>query len=58
MAELGLLLRESPHKGSASYDHVAEMASHALGGDPDGDRAGFLQMVRAASRLAPGEREG
>jgi Ca-activated chloride channel family protein len=52
VAELGLLLRESPHKGEASYDQVAEMASHALGGDPDGDRAGFLQMVHAASRLA------
>jgi Ca-activated chloride channel homolog len=52
VAELGLLLRESPHKGEASYDQVAEMASHALGGDPDGDRAGFLQMVQAASRLA------
>ena len=51
VAELGLLLRESPHKGEASYDQVAEMASRALGGDPDGDRAGFLQMVQAASRL-------
>jgi Ca-activated chloride channel family protein len=52
VAELGLLLRESPHKGGASYDQVAAMASHALGGDPDGDRAGFLQLVNAASRLA------
>jgi len=42
VAELGLLLRESPHKGEASYDQVAQMASHALGSDPDGDRAGFL----------------
>ena len=53
VAELGLLLRESPHKGDASYGQVAQMASRALGGDPDGDRAGFLQMVQAASRLAP-----
>jgi Ca-activated chloride channel family protein len=52
VAELGLLLRESPHKGEASYDQVAEMASHALGGDQDGDRAEFLQLVSAASRLA------
>jgi Ca-activated chloride channel family protein len=57
VAELGLLLRESPHKGGASYDQVAEMASHALGGDPDGDRAGFLKMVHTASRLAPQDRE-
>ena len=48
-----MLLRDSPHKGDASYDQVAAMASHALGGDPDGDRAGFLQLVSAASRLAP-----
>jgi Ca-activated chloride channel family protein len=51
VAELGLLLRESPHKGDASYDQVAAMASHALGGDRDGDRAEFLQLVNAASRL-------
>jgi Ca-activated chloride channel family protein len=53
VAELGLLLRESPHKGEASYDQVAKMASHALGGDSEGDRAGFVLMVHAASRLAP-----
>ena len=57
VAELGLLLRESPHKGAASYDQVAEMASQALGGDREGDRAEFLQMVNAASRLAPQDRE-
>src|SRR3954471_5638566 len=53
VAELGLLLRESPHKGRASYEQVAEMASQALGGDPDGDRAGFLQLVHTARRLGP-----
>ncbi|HEX7183418.1 MAG TPA: VWA domain-containing protein [Thermoanaerobaculia bacterium] len=57
VAELGLLLRESPHKGDASYDQVAEMASHALAGDRDGDRAEFLRLVDAASRLAPQVRE-
>jgi Ca-activated chloride channel homolog len=51
VAELGLLLRESPHKGRATYDQAAEMASQALGGDPDGDRAGFLQLVHTARRL-------
>jgi Ca-activated chloride channel homolog len=51
VAELGLLLRESPHKGNASYDQVAEIASNALGGDPEGHRAEFLQLVNAASRL-------
>lgn len=57
VAELGLLLRESPYKGDATYDQVAQMASHALGGDRDGDRAEFLQLVNAASRLAPEVRE-
>ena len=51
VAELGLLLRESPHKGQASYEQVTEMASHSLGGDADGDRAGFLQLVNTARRL-------
>ena len=53
VAELGLLLRESPYKGNASYGQVAEIASNALGGDPEGHRSEFLQLVRAASRLGP-----
>jgi len=57
VAELGLLLRESPYKSHASYDQAAEMASHALGGDNEGYRAEFLQLVHAASRLAPEGRE-
>jgi len=55
VAELGLLLRESPYKSSASYDQVAEVASHALGDDREGYRAEFLQLVNAASRLKPQE---
>jgi Ca-activated chloride channel family protein len=51
VAELGLLLRESPHKGAASYEQVTQMASQALGGDHEGDRAEFLELVNAASRL-------
>jgi Ca-activated chloride channel homolog len=53
VAELGMLLRESPHKGNASYDQVTEIASSALGGDPEGHRAEFLQLVNAASRVGP-----
>ena len=53
VAELGLLLRESPYKGDASYDQVAQVASRALGDDREGYRAEFLELVAAARRLAP-----
>jgi Ca-activated chloride channel family protein len=52
VAELGLLLRESPYKSGATYDQVADVASHALGDDREGYRAEFLELVHAASRLA------
>ncbi len=51
VAELGLLLRESPYRSAASYDQVETMASGALGGDPDGYRAEFLRLVQAAEKL-------
>ncbi len=57
VAELGLLLRESPYKGAASFDQVAEVASRALGNDREGYRAQFLELVTAASRLPAEERE-
>ena len=57
VAELGLLLRESPYRSGASYDQVQTMASNALGDDREGYRAEFLQLVNAASRLAPEVRE-
>jgi Ca-activated chloride channel homolog len=57
VAELGLLLRESPYRSSASYNQVEAMASNALGDDREGYRTEFLQLVNAASRLAPEVRE-
>jgi Ca-activated chloride channel family protein len=51
VAELGLLLRDSPHKGGASYEQVALLAANALGDDHDGYRAEFQEIVTAASRL-------
>ncbi|HKV11367.1 MAG TPA: VWA domain-containing protein [Thermoanaerobaculia bacterium] len=52
VAELGLLLRESPYKSGATYDQVAAMAGKALGDDREGYRAEFLRLVDAASRVA------
>ena len=52
IAEFGLLLRNSQHKGQASYDAVLRRASDSLGDDPQGYRSEFLQLVRRASDLA------
>jgi Ca-activated chloride channel family protein len=51
VAELGLLLRESPYKGDASFEQVTRLASQGLGADRESYRAEFLQLVNAASRL-------
>ncbi len=51
VAELGLLLRESPYKGDASYEQVTQLASQGRSTDRDAYRAEFLQLVTAASRL-------
>lgn len=48
VAAFGLLLRNSEHKGQATYDQVLTMASKAKGEDPEGYRAEFIQMVKKA----------
>lgn len=58
VAEFGMLLRESRHRGRASLEHVASTASGALGHDPGGLRAEFLDLVREAGALLPYERRG
>ncbi|TWT42741.1 YfbK domain-containing protein [Botrimarina hoheduenensis] len=52
VAEFGLLLRNSQHRGAASYDAVLQRAESNLGDDPHGDRAEFLGLVREAKRLS------
>jgi Ca-activated chloride channel family protein len=56
-AEFGLLLRDSPYKGSASYAGVRELAQGALGsGNQAAHRAEFLKLVMLAETLAKGQR--
>lgn len=66
--KLASVLEEAQRKGAVrikrrdgSEFEIAPVRSKAspldVAGDPDGDRAGFLRMVRAASRLAPREQE-
>lgn len=53
VAEFGLLLKDSKHKGSASYPHVLTMARQGQGPDPWGYRSEFITLVEKASRLVP-----
>ena len=48
VAELGLLLRDSPYKGDASYERAHERAREALGDDEDGRRSELLSLIRTA----------
>ncbi|MHC4955495.1 MAG: YfbK domain-containing protein [Planctomycetota bacterium] len=48
VAEFGMLLRESKHKGDASYESVEKTARAALGPDRDGYRKEFLGLVDKA----------
>ena len=53
VAEFGMLLRGSAHRGQASLAHVTATAAGALGTDPGGLRAEFLDLVREAGALLP-----
>ena len=53
VAEFGMLLRESAHRGEATLAHVTATAAGALGTDPGGLRAEFLDLVREAGALLP-----
>jgi Ca-activated chloride channel family protein len=54
VAAFGMLLRESPHRGSASFDSVLEIAQSSLDKDPLGYRKEFVELVQRA-REAGGE---
>ena len=54
VAAFGLALRDSPNRGASSLSMADELARGAIGEDPDGQRRGFLQLVRRAMRVAPG----
>jgi Ca-activated chloride channel homolog len=53
VAEFGMLLRNSEHKGDATYDEVRQLAQKSLGRDFEGYRRDFLTMINDAQRLAP-----
>jgi Ca-activated chloride channel family protein len=51
VAAFGMLLRDSPYKGEASWDTVLELAESGLGKDPSGYRHEFLELARRARSL-------
>ncbi len=51
VAGFGMLLRESEHKGDASFNSVRKLAQQGLGEDGFGYRAEFVKLVQKAKRL-------
>jgi Ca-activated chloride channel family protein len=51
VASFGMLLRDSQHRGNATWDAVAEIAGEGVGDDPHGRRAEFLTLVERAKEL-------
>ena len=52
VAELGLLLLDSPHRGKASWDGVVARARGALGRDAEGYRHDFVRLAEKAQLVA------
>jgi Ca-activated chloride channel family protein len=52
LAEFGMLLRQSPHRGTGSYEQVLQLAQGSLGDGTDRQaREQFVELVQAARRL-------
>lgn len=56
VAAFGMILRDSPHKGSATLDGALAMASGSLGPDEQGYRTEFVSLIERA-RTITGEAE-
>jgi Ca-activated chloride channel family protein len=52
VASFAMLLRESEHKGTATFAGVQALARDGVGGDPRGHRAEFVGLVQIAERLS------
>jgi Ca-activated chloride channel homolog len=56
VAAFALLLRDSEHRGQASYEQVLSLARGARGDDPQGYRGEFIGMVETAQTLSASSR--
>jgi Ca-activated chloride channel homolog len=55
VAEFGMLLRDSQHKGKGTFGAVIEWAQEGKGRDAAGYRAAFIELARKAQSLKPRE---
>ena len=56
VASFAMLLRDSEHRGNATFDRVIALARGARGADPEGYRAEFVTLVETARDLSqPGD---
>jgi Ca-activated chloride channel family protein len=51
VAGYGMLLRQSPHAGTLTWEKVLRLAEQGQGTDPDGYRAEFIDLARRAQAL-------
>lgn len=51
VAQLGMLLRDSPHKGTSTYDDVLHLVRISRGVDRDGRRGEFAKLAAQAAKL-------
>ena len=51
VAEFGMLLRDSDHKGNASYKSAINLAQGAKGQDVEGYRSEFIQLIKLSEHL-------
>ncbi|HEX5221134.1 MAG TPA: von Willebrand factor type A domain-containing protein [Verrucomicrobiae bacterium] len=51
VAAFGMVLRDSPYKGTASFDSVWELAREGQGRDAEGYREEFLKLVESAKAI-------
>jgi Ca-activated chloride channel family protein len=59
VAGFAMLLRDSEHRGTATFDRVIALARSARGEDPEGYRAEFVGLVETARDLmAPADETG
>ncbi len=53
VAGFGLMLRDSPYKGSLTWSALVDLAGEAVGPNAAGYRKDFLELVRKAKALPP-----
>jgi hypothetical protein len=51
VASFGMILRDSPYKGSATFDSTLAIARDSMGSDLNGSRHEFMQFVQRARQI-------